>query len=214
MDEPLGALDAELRQTMTEELRDLHDRIGATTVYVTHDQLEAMSIADQIAVMNQGVVEQIGAPQEIYDLPASMFVADFVGSPPMNFIRFEGRLKPRDRSVKLGAASVAMPEIRQEDVSGDRSCSACVLNMSPFSDSAPIRGRGLRHRISRHDPDRDRRYRAGPDQGAPAVASAGESRRDGGPRVPVGFAHGVRSRDRAGHPKRFASGRAAWLRSG
>ena len=118
MDEPLGALDAELRQTMTEELRDLHDRIGATTIYVTHDQLEAMSIADQIAVMKQGVVEQIGAPQEIYDLPASMFVADFVGSPPMNFIRFEGRLKPHDRSVKLGAASVAIPEIRRGGLSG------------------------------------------------------------------------------------------------
>ncbi len=140
MDEPLGALDAELRQAMTEELRDLHDRIGATTVYVTHDQLEAMSIADQIAVMNQGVVEQIGAPQEIYDLPATMFVADFVGSPPMNFIRFEGRLKPRDRSVKLGAASVAIPEIRQED-----SPESLVLGVRPeyvsFLDSAPIRGR-------------------------------------------------------------------------
>ena len=140
MDEPLGALDAELRQAMTEELRDLHDRIGATTVYVTHDQLEAMSIADQIAVMNQGVVEQIGAPQEIYDLPATMFVADFVGSPPMNFIRFEGRLKPRDRSVKLGAASVAIPEIRQED-----SPESLVLGVRPeyvsFLNSAPIRGR-------------------------------------------------------------------------
>lgn len=140
MDEPLGALDAELRQTMTEELRDLHDRIGATTIYVTHDQLEAMSIADQIAVMKQGVVEQIGAPQEIYDLPASMFVADFVGSPPMNFIRFEGRLKPHDRSVKLGAASVAIPEIRQED-----SPESLVLGVRPeyvsFLDSAPIRGR-------------------------------------------------------------------------
>ncbi len=140
MDEPLGALDAELRRTMTEELRDLHDRIGATTIYVTHDQLEAMSIADQIAVMNQGVVEQIGAPQEIYDLPATMFVADFVGSPPMNFIRFEGRLKPRDRAVKLGAASVAIPEIRQED-----SPESLVLGVRPeyvsFLDSAPIRGR-------------------------------------------------------------------------
>jgi multiple sugar transport system ATP-binding protein len=140
MDEPLGALDAELRRTMTEELRDLHDRIGATTIYVTHDQLEAMSIADQIAVMNQGVVEQIGAPQEIYDLPATMFVADFVGSPPMNFIRFEGRLKPRDCAVKLGAASVAIPEIRQED-----SPESLVLGVRPeyvsFLDSAPIRGR-------------------------------------------------------------------------
>ncbi len=68
MDEPLGALDAELRGGMSEELRDLHDRIGATTVYVTHDQLEAMSMADRIAVMNHVVVEQIGTPQEIYEI--------------------------------------------------------------------------------------------------------------------------------------------------
>ena len=69
MDEPLGALDAEFRELMCDELRALHDRIGATTVYVTHDQLEAMSMADQIAVMNHGVVEQLGTPQEIYDRP-------------------------------------------------------------------------------------------------------------------------------------------------
>src|SRR6059036_1786689 len=99
MDEPLGALDAEFRHLMCGELRDLHDRIGATTVYVTHDQLEAMSMADQIAVMNKGRVEQIGSPQEVYDRPASMFVADFIGSPPMNFLRFEGGLRSGDRAV-------------------------------------------------------------------------------------------------------------------
>jgi multiple sugar transport system ATP-binding protein len=125
---------------MSEELRDLHDRIGATTVYVTHDQLEAMSIADQIAVMNHGVVEQIGAPQEIYDLPATMFVADFVGSPPMNFIPFEGGLKPHDRSVKLGSASVAIPEIRQEEIRESLALGVRPENVS-FLDSAPIRGR-------------------------------------------------------------------------
>ena len=80
---------------MCGELRELHDRIEATTVYVTHDQLEAMSMADRIAVMNHGVVEQIGNPQEIYDRPASMFVADFIGSPPMNFLRFEGSAEAR-----------------------------------------------------------------------------------------------------------------------
>ncbi|MCZ3045365.1 sugar ABC transporter ATP-binding protein, partial [Acinetobacter baumannii] len=83
------------------ELRDLHDRIKATTVYVTHDQLEAMSMADQIAVMNKGRVEQIGTPQEVYDRPASMFVADFIGSPPMNFLRFEGGLQSGDRAVSF-----------------------------------------------------------------------------------------------------------------
>src|SRR5271155_1196824 len=88
MDEPLGALDAEFRHLMCGELRDLHDRIGATTIYVTHDQVEAMSMADQIAVMNRGVVEQIGDPQQIYAPPAILFVADFIGSPPMNFLNF------------------------------------------------------------------------------------------------------------------------------
>src|SRR5436853_2014493 len=81
MDEPLGTLDTEFRDLMCEELRHLHDRIKATTVYVTHDQLEAMSMADKIAIMNNGRVEQLGSPQEIYDRPATLFVADFIGSP-------------------------------------------------------------------------------------------------------------------------------------
>ncbi len=140
MDEPLGAFDSELRRDMCEELRELHDRIGATTIYVTHDQLEAMSMADRIAVMNHGVVEQIGAPQEVYDLPATMFVADFVGSPPMNFIQFECGLKPMDRSVRIGGASVAIPEAREEGAA-----KSLVLGVRPehvsFSDAAQIRGR-------------------------------------------------------------------------
>src|SRR3954469_23812316 len=74
MDEPLGTLDTEFRDLMCEELRRLHDRIKATTVYVTHDQLEAMSMADYIAIMNRGEIEQLGPPQEIYDRPKSMFV--------------------------------------------------------------------------------------------------------------------------------------------
>src|ERR1700741_3258119 len=91
--EPLGALDAEFRELMCDELRALHDRLHATTVYVTHDQLEAMAMADVIALMNDGVVEQLAPPQEIYDRPASIFAAGFIGSPPMNFIPFRGRLE-------------------------------------------------------------------------------------------------------------------------
>jgi multiple sugar transport system ATP-binding protein len=140
MDEPLGALDAELRHFMCGELRELHDRIEATTIYVTHDQLEAMSMADWIAVMNRGIVEQIATPQEIYDLPASMFVADFIGSPPMNFIRFEGRLRRGDRSVRIRDATVAVPEAYEEGPA-----ESLVLGVRPehvaFSDVAPIRGR-------------------------------------------------------------------------
>jgi multiple sugar transport system ATP-binding protein len=113
MDEPLGALDSELREAMIGELRTLHDRIGATTVYVTHDQLEAMAMADSIAVMNNGVIEQLGPPQEIYDRPASAFVADFIGSPPMNLLPFSASLSPGQRSIRLCGAEVAVPEITE-----------------------------------------------------------------------------------------------------
>jgi len=140
MDEPLGALDAELRRVMIEELRDLHDRIGATTIYVTHDQIEAMSMADRIAVMNHGVVEQIGAPQEVYDLPASLFVADFVGSPPMNFIPFEGAVRRGDKAVRIGGVNVDVPEVHEEG-----QAQSFVLGVRPenvaLADDAPIRGR-------------------------------------------------------------------------
>ncbi|WP_375786865.1 ABC transporter ATP-binding protein [Bradyrhizobium sp. Pha-3] len=139
MDEPLGALDAEFRHLMCGELRDLHDRIKATTVYVTHDQLEAMSMADQIAVMNKGRVEQIGTPQEVYDRPASMFVADFIGSPPMNFLRFEGGLRSGDRAVSFHDTRLAVPEIRE-----DRANAPLALGVRPehirFADAGAVRG--------------------------------------------------------------------------
>jgi multiple sugar transport system ATP-binding protein len=113
MDEPLGALDTEFRDLMCAELRSLHDRMGATTLYVTHDQLEAMSMADKIIVMNHGVVEQFGPPQEIYDRPASMFVGDFIGSPAMSFLRFRGSVEPGQRSVALNGATIDVPTQRE-----------------------------------------------------------------------------------------------------
>lgn len=113
MDEPLGALDAEFREHMAEELRTLHDRLGATTVYVTHDQLEAMQMGDKIVVMNHGVVEQFGRPQEIYDWPATKFIADFVGSPPMNFLDFEGYVDAGCEEVELSGVHFGIPRLRQ-----------------------------------------------------------------------------------------------------
>jgi multiple sugar transport system ATP-binding protein len=113
LDEPLGALDAEFREVMCGELRALHDRLKATTVYVTHDQLEAMAMADTIALMNQGVVEQLGTPQDIYDRPATLFAADFIGSPPMSFVPFRGSVAPGDRSVRIGAVDIPLPEARE-----------------------------------------------------------------------------------------------------
>ena len=85
-DEPLSNLDAKLRVVMRGEIKSLHQRLGVTTVYVTHDQIEAMTMADKIVVMNAGKVEQIGAPLALYDRPANQFVAGFIGSPAMNFI--------------------------------------------------------------------------------------------------------------------------------
>src|SRR5690348_11766321 len=85
-DEPLSNLDAKLRVAMRAEIKELHQRLKTTTVYVTHDQIEAMTMADKIVVMHDGRVEQIGAPLELYDRPANRFVAGFIGSPAMNFL--------------------------------------------------------------------------------------------------------------------------------
>jgi multiple sugar transport system ATP-binding protein len=85
-DEPLSNLDAKLRVAMRAEIKQNHQRLGTTTVYVTHDQIEAMTMADRIVVMNEGVVEQIGTPLELYDKPRNLFVAGFIGSPAMNFL--------------------------------------------------------------------------------------------------------------------------------
>ena len=90
-DEPLSNLDAKLRVQMRGEIKELHQRLKTTTVYVTHDQIEAMTMADRIVVLNDGVVEQVGSPLELYDRPANLFVAGFIGSPAMNMLK--GRLK-------------------------------------------------------------------------------------------------------------------------
>ena len=92
LDEPLSNLDAKLRATMRSEIIKLHDQLGATFIYVTHDQVEAMTMGTRIVVMKDGFVQQIGAPQELYDYPINTFVAGFIGTPQMNF--FEGRITP------------------------------------------------------------------------------------------------------------------------
>lgn len=87
MDEPLSNLDAKLRGQTRKELAMLQDRLGTTFIYVTHDQVEAMTLADRIVIMNDGVIQQIGTPKEVYQTPANIFVGGFIGSPPMNFIQ-------------------------------------------------------------------------------------------------------------------------------
>ncbi len=113
-DEPLSNLDAKLRVAMRTEIKELHQRLKTTTVYVTHDQIEAMTMADKIVVMHDGIVEQIGTPLDLYDKPDNQFVAGFIGSPAMNFLKgnvrvngtatFEG---PNGVKLPLGAATAA-----------------------------------------------------------------------------------------------------------
>ncbi len=112
LDEPLSNLDAKLRGTMRSEIIKLHDKLGATFIYVTHDQVEAMTMGTRIVVMKDGFIQQIGAPQELYDYPINTFVAGFIGMPQMNF--FDGRLSAdgtlvfaNEQSVKLSAETLA-----------------------------------------------------------------------------------------------------------
>ena len=106
-DEPLSNLDAKLRAHMRVEIRQLHDRLGATTLYVTHDQIEAMTMADKIVLMNAGRIEQIGTPDEVYDRPASRYVADFIGAPAMNFV--DGEIIGQNGAPAFRAEHVSVP---------------------------------------------------------------------------------------------------------
>src|SRR5438105_7240723 len=106
-DEPLSNLDAKLRVAMRTEIKELHQRLETTTVYVTHDQIEAMTMADKIVVMHDGLVEQIGAPLELYDKPENVFVAGFIGSPAMNFL--QGRIGPNGGAVFEGPGGTRLP---------------------------------------------------------------------------------------------------------
>lgn len=104
MDEPLSNLDAKLRVAMRSEIVRIHEEVGATTIYVTHDQTEAMTMADRIVIMNKGLVQQIGSPIEVYNNPANVFVATFIGSPPMNVFGADisgGRISDGEQSITL-----------------------------------------------------------------------------------------------------------------
>jgi multiple sugar transport system ATP-binding protein len=106
-DEPLSNLDAKLRVAMRAEIKELHQRLKTTTVYVTHDQVEAMTMADRIVVMNDGIVEQAGSPLDLYDRPANVFVAGFIGSPAMNLLK--GKIKVNGMPSFLTNAGVSLP---------------------------------------------------------------------------------------------------------
>src|SRR3954466_5944169 len=106
-DEPLSNLDAKLRVQMRIEIKELHQRLKTTTIYVTHDQIEAMTMADRIVVMHDGLVEQVGAPLELYDFPRNLFVAGFMGSPAMIF--FKGAIRANGRLEFESAGGVRLP---------------------------------------------------------------------------------------------------------
>jgi multiple sugar transport system ATP-binding protein len=115
-DEPLSNLDAKLRVQMRTEIKELHQRLQTTSIYVTHDQIEAMTMADRIVVMNGGNVEQIGTPLELYDHPANLFVAGFIGSPAMNFLSGTLVSAGSGRGVQIAAGCVLpAPPNREAD---------------------------------------------------------------------------------------------------
>jgi multiple sugar transport system ATP-binding protein len=132
-DEPLSNLDAKLRGQMRTEISRLQDRLGITTVYVTHDQTEAMTLGDRIAVLRKGVLQQVGTPHELYDSPANLFVAGFIGSPPMNFI--PGRV--HDDRIEIPFGDVDATSVRLKGAAGH---DLVILGVRPqdFEDASMV----------------------------------------------------------------------------
>ncbi|SON58037.1 sn-glycerol-3-phosphate import ATP-binding protein UgpC [Hartmannibacter diazotrophicus] len=137
-DEPLSNLDAKLRVQMRAEIRDLHQRIGVTSLFVTHDQVEAMTLADRIVVMNSGRIEQVGTPTEIYHRPASRYVASFVGTHPMSFV--EARISADGREAIVGEAGrIPLPGTVHSDRHGKR----IVVGLRPEGVTVTDAGAGM-----------------------------------------------------------------------
>jgi multiple sugar transport system ATP-binding protein len=136
MDEPLTNLDAELRADMRAELKHVQQRLNSTMIYVTHDQTEAMALGHRIAIMNDGRLEQLGAPMEVYDRPATLFAARFIGSPPMNLIEAE---VTNGHLTAAGGLRIAAPEGIQR---GDRVIAGVRPESFTLSASDPEGARG------------------------------------------------------------------------
>jgi multiple sugar transport system ATP-binding protein len=138
-DEPLSNLDAKLRVQMRTEIKQVHQKVNTTTVYVTHDQIEAMTLADRVVVMNQGVIEQVGPPQELYHNPATRFVAGFIGSPAMNFLPCRLTADGDGLNVRIGNGIVLpVPAARRE-------------RYAPYKDKPMIFGLRPEHLTEVHD---------------------------------------------------------------
>ncbi len=140
MDEPLSSLDAKLRVDMRTELKALHKRLGATFVYVTHDQAEAMTMADRIVVMSRGRIEQVGTPLEIYNRPASRFVAGFFGTPTMNFVEGTVELNGSGRHFRAPGLEQPLPDAVPADLAGRTVVLGVRSEHVLVGDSAALKG--------------------------------------------------------------------------
>lgn len=134
-DEPLSNLDAKLRVQMRTEIKELHQKFGTTMIYVTHDQIEAMTMADRIVILRDGVVEQVGTPMELYDYPASLFVAGFIGAPAMNCVN--GRLQD-GRFVSMSGVEWPLPPGEARARAGDAVYGIRPENLYPDPDGIPF----------------------------------------------------------------------------
>ncbi|KPJ48914.1 MAG: hypothetical protein AMJ38_04310, partial [Dehalococcoidia bacterium DG_22] len=148
LDEPLSNLDAKLRVQTRAELSKLHQRLGTTFIYVTHDQVEAMTMATRIAVMKDGLLQQVGAPQELYDQPHNTFVAGFIGSPAMNFFQATVKGDGQEMHLDIGSFRVPVPDWRTNDllpyqgkevIFGIRPENICDPECQPLTIEAPVK---------------------------------------------------------------------------
>src|SRR5690606_23125407 len=131
-DEPLSNLDAKLRVQMRTEIKKVHQKVRTTTVYVTHDQVEAITPADRVGVMNKGRSEQVGSPNELYHRPATRFVASFIGSPAMNLLPCELEESDGKLAVRLtGDLALPVPDARRERYQSLRSNGRLLLGLRP-----------------------------------------------------------------------------------
>ena len=158
-DEPLSNLDAKLRVQMRIEIKKVHQKVRTTTVYVTHDQVEAMTLADRVVVMNDGLIEQVGTPNELYHKPATKFVAGFIGSPAMNFIPCRLEEAAGKLHVRLtDRIAFPVPPARAARYQGVPRTDKLLLGLRPehITEAKPHAGAGrrdLRHHARRHRAD-------------------------------------------------------------
>ena len=147
-DEPLSNLDAKLRGQMRTEIARMQQRLGTTTVYVTHDQTEAMTLGDRIAVLRKGLLQQVGSPHQLYEQPVNLFVAGFIGSPPMNFVLADSPVAssrrqrhPCGRERPDAACRRARPGDPGDPAAGLRGCVAAVGREAPAGPDVQSHGR-------------------------------------------------------------------------